>query len=97
MFRATDAGYDQMQVTHLFRVHLQQRTRKTIRMLLIVTLNDDPIPWSDSDRLLSDRDGVFNACNPRDFLSDRLRGLPHEAGTHFAGQVHDVIQSLNVD
>jgi hypothetical protein len=50
-----------------------------------------------SDRLLGDRDGVFNTCNPRGFLSDLLRGLPHEAGAHFAGQVHDVIKGLNID
>jgi hypothetical protein len=50
-----------------------------------------------SDRLLGDRDGVINTCNPRGFFSDLLRGLPHEAGAHFAGQVHDVIKGLNID
>jgi hypothetical protein len=56
-----------------------------------------PDATMNSDRLLGDRDGVFNTCNPRGFLSDLLRGLPHEAGAHFAGQVHDVIKGLNID
>jgi hypothetical protein len=47
--------------------------------------------------LLGHRDGVFNPRNSRGFPGDSLRRFPHETGTDFTRQVHDVIQGLDID
>src|SRR5580692_3130546 len=47
MFGPANAGYDQVKVINSLRVHLHQRTRKEIRLFLIVALDDDPISWGD--------------------------------------------------